>query len=175
MYYMSYPYEKLSAWWVVYKVNPRKRLHTPGDAAYPLEAGEVDEVYQDDELPCSFNIDLDSALNSLLGDANDVTVPEERVQELSKKKKHKIFNVLDILYYVFATYSLVLVFNRMSKKLKAVSKKLFGRKSKTGPEDTLFRGSTLGSSRRDEIMKYIDPTLMGQTICYQRSEVILIF
>jgi hypothetical protein len=37
-------------------------------------AGEVDEVYQDDKLSCSFNIDPDSALNSLLGDANDVTV-----------------------------------------------------------------------------------------------------
>jgi hypothetical protein len=39
---------------------------------------EVDELYQDDELSCSFNIDLDSALNSLLDDANDVTVPEEK-------------------------------------------------------------------------------------------------
>jgi hypothetical protein len=61
-----------------------------------VEAEEVDEVYQDDELPCSFNIDPNSALESLLGDANDVTLPEERVQKLSKKKKRKIFNVLDI-------------------------------------------------------------------------------
>jgi hypothetical protein len=38
--------------------------------------GEVDEVYQDDQLPCSFNIDLGSALISLLSDANDVAVPE---------------------------------------------------------------------------------------------------
>jgi hypothetical protein len=68
----------------------------------------------------------------------------------------------------------MLVFNRMSKKLKVVSKKLFGRVSKTGPEDTLFRGSTSGSSRRDEIMKHIDPTLVGRTISYQRSEVTLI-
>jgi hypothetical protein len=41
-----------------------------------LAGGEVDEVYQGDELSCLFNIDLDSTLNSLLGDANDVTVPE---------------------------------------------------------------------------------------------------
>jgi hypothetical protein len=69
----------------------------------------------------------------------------------------------------------VLVFNRMSKRLKAVTKKLFGRKSNMGPEGTLFRGSTLGSSRRDEILKHIDPTLVGRMICYQRSEVTLIF
>jgi hypothetical protein len=69
----------------------------------------------------------------------------------------------------------VLVFNRMLKKLKAVMKKLFRRKCMTEPEDTLFRGSTLGSSMRDEILKHIDLTLVGRTICYQRSEVTLIF
>jgi hypothetical protein len=61
-----------------------------------VEAGKVDEVYQDDELPSSFNIDPNSTLESLLGDANDVKVPEERGQQISKKKKHKIFNILDI-------------------------------------------------------------------------------
>jgi hypothetical protein len=61
--------------------------------------GEVDEVYQDDELLCSFHIDLDSALNSLLGDANDVTVPEQRNQSV-RKKKCKILNILNISYYV---------------------------------------------------------------------------
>jgi hypothetical protein len=48
VYYMLYPCQKLSAWWVVYKVNPRKRLHTPGDVGYhenQVEAGEVDKVY----------------------------------------------------------------------------------------------------------------------------------
>jgi hypothetical protein len=74
-----------------------------------------------------------------------------------------------ISYYVLATYSLVLVFNRMSKLLKAVLKKLFGRKSKTGPEDTLFRGSTSCSSRRDEILKHIDLIVVGRTVYYQRS------
>jgi hypothetical protein len=92
VYYMSYSCEKLSAWWVVYKVIPWERLHTPGDAGYhenQLEAGEVDEVYQDDELLCLFNINLDLTLNSLLSDANDVTVLEERKQTLSKKSTTK--------------------------------------------------------------------------------------
>jgi transcription antitermination factor NusG len=61
-----------------------------------VEAGEVDEVYQGDELSSSFNIDPNMALESLLDYANDVTVPEEREQQISKKKKHKIFNILDI-------------------------------------------------------------------------------
>jgi hypothetical protein len=69
----------------------------------------------------------------------------------------------------------VLVFNSMSKKLKDVMKKLFRGKTKTGSEDTLFRDSALGSSRRDEIMKHIDPTLVGRGICYQRSEVTFVF
>jgi hypothetical protein len=43
-----------------------------------VPVGEVDEVYQDDELPCSFNINPDLALNSLVSDANDVTFPEQR-------------------------------------------------------------------------------------------------
>jgi hypothetical protein len=47
---------------------------------------EVDEVYQDNELLGSFNLDLDLALNSLLGDANDVTIPEQRKQALRKKE-----------------------------------------------------------------------------------------
>jgi hypothetical protein len=48
--------------------------------------GEVDEVYQVVELSCSFNIDSDSALNSLLGNANDVTILEQRKQTLKKRK-----------------------------------------------------------------------------------------
>jgi hypothetical protein len=55
----------------------------------------------------------------------------------------------------------------MSKKLKVFSKKLFGRKSKMGPEDNLFRGSTSGSIMRDKIMKHIELTLVGQTISYE--------
>jgi hypothetical protein len=104
VYYMPYPNEKLSAWWVVYRVNPRERLHTPNDSGYhenQVPTGEVDEVYQDDELPCSFNIDPELALNSLLGDANDVTVLEHRKQTL-RKKKRKILNVLYISYCIQA-------------------------------------------------------------------------
>jgi hypothetical protein len=83
VYYMSYPCEKQSAWWDVYRVKPRERLHTPDDFGYhenQVAAREVDGVYQDDELSCSFSIDSDSTLNSLLDDANDVTVPEQRKQ-----------------------------------------------------------------------------------------------
>jgi hypothetical protein len=74
---------------MVYKVNLQEWLHTPTDADYhdsQMGAREVDEVYQDDELPCSFNIDPNSALEYLLDDANDVTILEERIQEISKKK-----------------------------------------------------------------------------------------
>jgi hypothetical protein len=127
-----------------------------------VPAGEVDEVYQDDELPCSFNIDLELALNSLLGDANDVTVPEQRKQTLRKKKKRKILNVLYISYYIhaipyykffiflsyydFDEYSFVFVLNRMSKRLKSVTKKLFGGKSTAGRVDTLFHGCSTAST-----------------------------
>jgi hypothetical protein len=67
-----------------------------------VPVGGVDEVYQDDELPCSFNIDLELALNSLLDDASDVTVPEQRKQTLRKEKKRKILNVVYISYYIHA-------------------------------------------------------------------------
>jgi hypothetical protein len=69
-------------------VNPHEWLHTPDDSGYhknQVEAGEVDEVYQDDELSCSFNIDPYSAVNSLLGDANDVIVFKEKKQTLKKR------------------------------------------------------------------------------------------
>jgi hypothetical protein len=103
VYYMIYPCEKLSAWWVVYKVNPREWLHTPDNSSYhenQVPAGEADEIYQNGELPCSFNIDPDLAPNSLLRDANDVTVPKQMKQTLRNKKKSKILNTLYISYYV---------------------------------------------------------------------------
>jgi hypothetical protein len=74
---------------MVYRVNPREWLHTPDDSGYhenQVAPEEVDEVYQDDELSCSFYIDPDSALNSLLNDANDVTVPKQSKQTLRKKE-----------------------------------------------------------------------------------------
>jgi hypothetical protein len=68
-------------WWVVYRVNPHEQLYIPNNSGYHKNQGttiEVDKVYQDDELSSSFNIDPDSTLNSLLNDANDVIVPEQR-------------------------------------------------------------------------------------------------
>jgi hypothetical protein len=53
VYYMPYPGEKLSAQWVVYRLNPCERLHTPDDSSYhenQVAVGEVDYIYQDDEL-----------------------------------------------------------------------------------------------------------------------------
>jgi hypothetical protein len=70
-------------------VNPRDRLHTPDDSdchENQVAAGEVDEVYKDDELPSSFNIDPDSTLNSLLSDDNDVRIPKKRKHVLRKKE-----------------------------------------------------------------------------------------
>jgi hypothetical protein len=57
VYYLSYPCQKLNAWWVVHKVNPREWLHTPGDDGYhdtPTLDDDIDEVYQEEELPPSF-------------------------------------------------------------------------------------------------------------------------
>jgi hypothetical protein len=63
--YLPYPCEKLSAWWVVHKVNPRERLHTPGDTRYHDTStldDDVDEGYQEEELTPSFIIDPGAGL-----------------------------------------------------------------------------------------------------------------
>jgi hypothetical protein len=76
---------------VVYSVNPHEWLHTPGDSGYhenQVPAGEFDEVYQDVELLCSFNINPDTALSSLLSDANDVIVLVQRKQTLRKNVRY---------------------------------------------------------------------------------------
>jgi hypothetical protein len=66
---------KLSAWWVVHKVNPREQLHTPGDVVYhdtlTLD-DDVDEVYQEEELPPSFIIDPGAGLDDLVGGNDDI-------------------------------------------------------------------------------------------------------
>jgi hypothetical protein len=129
---------------------------TPDDSGYhknQVPVGEFDKVYKDDELSCSFNINPDLALNSLVDNANGVTLPEQRKQTLRKIKKHNILNILYISYYViyilyyvlyisyyiFYEDSLVLVLNRMSKRLKSVMKKLFeGKSSRVLSTDTLF-------------------------------------
>jgi hypothetical protein len=59
VYYQTYPWQKLNAWWVLHKVNPREWLHTLGDAGYhctPMLDDDIDEVYQEEELPPSFII-----------------------------------------------------------------------------------------------------------------------
>jgi hypothetical protein len=185
--------KKLSAWWVVYRVNPHERLHTLDDSGYhenQVSVGEVDEVYQDDELSCSFNINSDLALNSLVGDANDATLPKQRKQTLRKTKKHKILNILYISYYViyilyyvlyisyyiFDEYSLVLVLNRLSKRLKSVTKKLFeGKSSRTLPMNTLFQGCSTVGTHRAEMMRHMDPSLVGSSTHSQRDEVTFSF
>jgi hypothetical protein len=133
--------------------------------------------------------------NSLLNDANDVTVPERRKHAL-RKKKYKIlnvfyisyyvlyisYNVLAILYYVLYIshyvldeYPLMLVLNMMSKKLKSVMKKLFKGNSRVRTMNTLFQGCSSATSWRVEILRHIDPTLVGRTVCFKRDEMILIF
>jgi hypothetical protein len=78
VYYLPYPCEKQSAWWIVHKVNPREQLHTPGDAGYhdtPTLDDDVDEVYQEEELPPSFIVDHGAGLDDLVGDADDIEMP----------------------------------------------------------------------------------------------------
>jgi hypothetical protein len=60
----------------------------------------------------------------------------------------------------------VLVLNWMLKKLKSVTKKLFRGKSRVGMANTLFQGCSTTTSRRAEIMRHIDPTLVGQIVCF---------
>jgi hypothetical protein len=75
VYYLSYPCQKLNAWWVVHKVNSRERLHTPDDVGYhdtlTLD-DDVDEVYQEEELQPSFIVDPGARLDDLVGDAGDI-------------------------------------------------------------------------------------------------------
>jgi hypothetical protein len=54
-----------------------------------------------------------------------------------------------------------LVLNRMSKKLKSVTKKRFGGTSRAGMAYTLFQGYGTATSTRAEIIKHIDPSLVG--------------
>ena len=70
----------------MYKVNPRERLYTPGVEGYHIEDGQVDEVYQEEELPNSFTIGNGAALNSLVGDHNDINVPQKHKRQPRKKK-----------------------------------------------------------------------------------------
>jgi hypothetical protein len=53
----------------------------------------------------------------------------------------------------------------MSKKLKSVTKKLFEGKSRAETADTLFQDCSTTSSWRVEMMKHLNPSLVGPTIC----------
>jgi hypothetical protein len=78
VYYLPYPCEKLSASWVVHKVNPCEWLYTPGDDGYhdtPTLDDDIDEVYQEEELPTSFVVDIGAGLDDLVGDTNDIQMP----------------------------------------------------------------------------------------------------
>jgi hypothetical protein len=66
------------AWWVVYKVNPRERSYTPTDVAYHFNDKHVDEIYQEEELSTSIVVKPSAALDSLVGDGDDVTVLQKR-------------------------------------------------------------------------------------------------
>jgi hypothetical protein len=70
----------------------------------------------------------------------------------------------------------VLVLNRMSKRLKSVTKKLFGGKSSTAlPTDTLFQGCSTAGRRQAEMMRDMDPSLVGSSTRSQRGEVTFSF
>jgi hypothetical protein len=91
VYYLCYPCQKLNAWWVVHKVNPHERLHTPDDAGYhdtPMLDDDVDEDYQEEELPPSFVVDAAAGLDDLVGDANDIEmsfVVKQKRKSIKKK------------------------------------------------------------------------------------------
>jgi hypothetical protein len=57
---------------------------------------------------------------------------------------HIIFMLYPIMFFIFLSYydfdeySLVFVLNRMLKRMRSVTKKLFGGKSRAGMADTLF-------------------------------------
>jgi hypothetical protein len=78
VYYLNYPCQKLAAWRVVYKVNLHEWLYTPTNAAYHLDDEQVDEIYQEEELPTSFVVEPRAALDSLVANGAVVTVLQKQ-------------------------------------------------------------------------------------------------
>jgi hypothetical protein len=78
VYYLKFPCEKMAARRVVYKVNPREWLYTPTNSAYHFDNEQVDEIYQQEELPTSFVVEPGAALDSLVGDGADVTILQKQ-------------------------------------------------------------------------------------------------
>jgi hypothetical protein len=74
VYYLKCPCQKLATWWVLHKVNPHEWLYTPTDDAYHFNDEQIDEIYQEEELPTSFIIEPGAALDSLVADGADVIV-----------------------------------------------------------------------------------------------------
>jgi hypothetical protein len=71
----------------VYNVNPHERLYTPGEDEYQFgHLEQVDEVFQEEELPTSFHIDPAPALDSLVADVTDLTFPERRRRQPVRRK-----------------------------------------------------------------------------------------
>jgi hypothetical protein len=64
VYYLKYPCERLAALWAVYEVNPHEQLYTPTNYAYHFNDEQVDEIYQQEELPTSFVVEPGATLNS---------------------------------------------------------------------------------------------------------------
>jgi hypothetical protein len=90
VYYLPYPCEKLSAWWVVHKVNPHERLYTLGNVGYhgtlTLD-DDIDEVYQEEELSTSFIINPSAGLDDLVGDVDDIQMHVVKRKRKPLKKK----------------------------------------------------------------------------------------
>jgi hypothetical protein len=89
VYYLPYPCENLSAWWVIHKLNPPERLYTLGDAGYhdtPTLDDDVDKVYQEQELSASFIINPSVGVGDLIGDADDIHMPVKQKWKPIKKK-----------------------------------------------------------------------------------------
>jgi hypothetical protein len=89
VYYMSYPNLKFKAWWVVHKVNPRERLHTPFTTGYQFEDDQADEVYREEELSSTFTVDEGVALNPLVGDRDDIIVDEGVASKQKRNPRNK--------------------------------------------------------------------------------------
>jgi hypothetical protein len=98
---MTYPCPKLSAWWVVYKVNPCEPLPIPTDSCYyacNLKDEENYGIVQEDYLLTSFNVEISEGLGSLVGDHNDVEeVVTKRKQAPTRKKKEEEKNEMTFL------------------------------------------------------------------------------
>jgi hypothetical protein len=68
-------------------VNPRECLYTHGEDEYQIgHLEQVDEVFQEEELPTSFHIDPAPALDLLVADVNDLTFPERRRRQPVRRK-----------------------------------------------------------------------------------------